>query len=385
MAGKRKKHKPKYKPKHQPSPNSTELSVEQSETPLVVFVSSQIDKMREDRDAVRRAIASIPATRPWQFDYAPVSSQELEESYLSNVRKCDIFVLILGEEYSDPVNKEYQTALENRKPILIFIRKGTKKLNQQNLIDSLNTKYALYTTPEELEQVVYTSVVDELIRRFKTTLGTSDAPRIVANFPLAVRRFEEMSAYVVIGLEDTEIGKILFEPFGGETPPEDIKQLNPAMEPVFFDNLSEMQEVFVAIRNAATRARISTGDHQKSFLRELKSEASEIASRYIVRQRTKKPEPQITIPGLKYFIWGMAPDIARMMRIMRPEEIVSGPKPIQRTENEYFFTDANYLVKVFAEIYEAGQKAAGNDEEFLRLLLAGAMRLRFLGVDDNDL
>ena len=354
--------------------------VNAAESRLVLFVSSLIDKMREQRDAAVDAIRSIPITRDWAFEYAPASSEGVEESYLSKVRDCDIFILLLGSDYSEAVAREYQTAVQKGKPILAFIYAGSKSPEQVDFIRTLSTKYALYTNPDELQQIVYASVLDELIRRFRTTLRPADAPKLIENLPISVRKLEDISGYVIVGLEEAEVGKILFEPFGGATPPEDLKELNPLMEPVYFEDLAEMQEVFIAIKNVATRTRNTVGDYQKAFLRELKREASEIASRFIIRRRSKKPEPQITIPGLKYFIWGMAPDIARMMKVMRPQEIVSGPAPIQRTKYEYFFLDANYLVKVFAEIYEAGQKAGGDDEEFLRLLLAGAMRLHFLGV-----
>jgi hypothetical protein len=361
--------------------------VRQAEPDLVVFVSSRIDvEMREHRDAVIAKIRSIPITRDWAFEYAPASSQEPEESYLSKVRACDIFILLLGSDYSQWVSREYQVAMQTGKPILAFVFAAAKSAQQEEFVHSLDkiVKWAPYTNADELQDLVYNSVLDELIRRFRTTLRQSDKPKLIEKLPMNIRKLEDISGYVIIGLDEGEIGKILFEPFGGATPPEDLKKLNPSMEPVYFDNLTEMQEVFVAIKNAATRTRTAVGDQQKAFLRELKREASEIASRFIVRQRSKKPGAQISVPGLKYFIWGMAPDIARMMRVMRPQEIISGAKTIERTKNEYFFIDANYLVKVFAEIYEAGQKAAGDDEEFLRLLLAGAMRLHFLGDSDDD-
>lgn len=386
MRGKGKKHKSRRKPVslHPRSNSPLPLSAHRGEPDLVVFVSSRIDRLREERDAVVRAIRSIHLTRDWAFEYTPASSQTVEESYLSKVRDCDIFVLLLGSEYSQVVVREHEVATEEGKPILAFVSTGTRSTEQDQLIRSLTTKYASYAKPDDLEQLVYASVLDEIIRRFKTTLRPSDAPKLIENLPVTVRRLEDISGYVIIGLEEADVGKILFEPFGGATPPDDLNELNPSMEPVYFDDFAEMNEVILAITNATTRTRAAKGDQQKAFLRELKREASEVASRFIIRQRGKQPKPQITVPGLKYFIWGMAPDIARMIRVMRPQEIIDRPKPVERTKNEYFFTDANYLVKVFAEIHEAGQKAAGDDEEFLRLLLAGAMRLHFLGIGDDD-
>src|SRR5438105_420328 len=100
MGGKRKKHKPTYRPKPKPRPRPTEPVAEYSEPALVVFVSSLIDKMPKEREAIQKVIDSVPITRSWKFEDTPASSQPVQDAYLSKVRTCDIFVLVLGYEYS---------------------------------------------------------------------------------------------------------------------------------------------------------------------------------------------------------------------------------------------------------------------------------------------
>ena len=144
MRRKNKKQRSKHKssaPKNRPN-NSPTLG----ETPLLVFVSSLIDKMRRERDAVDRAVRSIPITQPWLFENTPASSQEVEESYLSKVRECNLFVLLLGYDYSAAVAREYQTAVETGRPILAFIQEGEKSTEQNEFIRSLRTKYAFYSS-----------------------------------------------------------------------------------------------------------------------------------------------------------------------------------------------------------------------------------------------
>src|SRR5947199_9310474 len=167
MGGKRKKHKPKYRPKRDPKEAPQSPPIQQSEPPLVVFISSLIDKMMSERDAVDRAVISIPITRRWRFEYATASSQPLEDSYLSKVRDCDIFIVLLGHEYSEAVAREHQTAVENNKPVLAFVQKGERSSEQNDLIRSLGVKYASYTNSEDLQQAVLASLLVDLIRRFK--------------------------------------------------------------------------------------------------------------------------------------------------------------------------------------------------------------------------
>ena len=91
------------------------------EPDLLVFVSSVIRGMEKERETVERAIRSISVARPWRFETAPASSQEVEESYLSKVRECDIFILLIGDSHSEAGRREYETALEAGKPGLAFV------------------------------------------------------------------------------------------------------------------------------------------------------------------------------------------------------------------------------------------------------------------------
>ena len=84
------------------------------ENPLTVFVSSVISGMAAERGAARAAIEAVPLSRPWLFEFSPASSLPLDESYLSKVRGCDIFVLLLAATVTDPVKAEVGTAQAER-------------------------------------------------------------------------------------------------------------------------------------------------------------------------------------------------------------------------------------------------------------------------------
>jgi uncharacterized protein DUF4062 len=365
VAAKRKKHRPRYKPKDEPKGRTSQQTIHRSEPPLIVFISSVIDKMMSERDAVDRAIRSIPISGTWRFECTPASSQPLEESYLSKVRDCDIFVILLGPEYSKPVAREYQTAVESGKPVLAFVQKGTSP-EQNELVGLLDTKYAPYIDSEDLQRVVLASVLDEMIRRFKSTLRQADLPKLIENLP-PVRKPEEVSGYAVVGMQEETMAKA-FELFDVLPPPANLEELYPSYKQVYFDNFSEMKEAFTALANAATKARQAPADRQKTYLRALQEESLEIASRYVLRKRTGRTAPKVEIAGIKYFVCAVAPDIARLIKLMRPAEITEGPTPAQRTAYEYLFKNVEYLQAVFAAIYKASQDAGDDIDEFLRLL-----------------
>ena len=136
------------------------------ENPLVVFVSSIIAGLEAERRAVQAAIQEIPLTRPWLFEFSPASSQPLDESYLRNVRGCDIFVLLLTKRLSDPVRAEVEAAQAAGKPLLVFVGDAAPG-EVVAYAQGLGVKYATFGTLEALAAQVAEAVADELITGYR--------------------------------------------------------------------------------------------------------------------------------------------------------------------------------------------------------------------------
>src|SRR3990172_13199695 len=101
------------------------------ENPLVVFISYIMNKKKDDllkeRDAAKEAINSIPITRSWRFEDSPASSERFDLSYLNKVQGCDIFLILLGQEITSPVEMEYIAAKNSDKVKLVFLKKGVNR------------------------------------------------------------------------------------------------------------------------------------------------------------------------------------------------------------------------------------------------------------------
>jgi len=136
------------------------------ESPLLVFISSVIAGMTAERQAAQAAIQTIPLSRPWVFEHSAASSQPLAESYLSHVRGCDIFVLLLGASVTDPVKAEVQTAQAAGKPLLVFLS-AQAPASVVDYARSLGVKYATYTDADGLAVAVVEAVSDELITGYR--------------------------------------------------------------------------------------------------------------------------------------------------------------------------------------------------------------------------
>ena len=144
---------------------------------LIVFISSRInDEMKRARQAVRQAIEELPLTRPWLFEEAPAAADPLDESYLRWVGKCDIFIMLLGEDVTDPLRVEWETATQARKPRLVFLKKGAQDDVAWEFATGMDVKWKEYRTLAELKREVQTAVGDELIKGYRA-YGVSECER----------------------------------------------------------------------------------------------------------------------------------------------------------------------------------------------------------------
>lgn len=145
------------------------------ERKLLVFVSSVIDELAEERKIAKEAIESINITIPWLFEFSPASSEDIETSYLKKVIECDIFVLVLATMITQPVKVEYQTAKTYHKPRLIFIKGDTDCGPElEDFISHIDVKYRKFTTLKEFKEVVLESVTDVILQSFRNDLKKSD-------------------------------------------------------------------------------------------------------------------------------------------------------------------------------------------------------------------
>lgn len=135
---------------------------------LLVFVSSSINELSQERATVKKAIEAIPLTRAWLFELSPASVDPVEETYLRKVRACDLFILVLGEQLPVPVYKEWRTAVAASKPRLVFLKQGARSLEVQTFIKNvLDVKWGEFANLNNLERLVQESVVDELIKVYR--------------------------------------------------------------------------------------------------------------------------------------------------------------------------------------------------------------------------
>ena len=159
------------------------------EPPLKVFISSVMSDgyLEQERTTVRRAIRTLPITTPWDFATAPAEPAGPMDVALREVNRCDMFVILIDNRHSTPVQAELDSALRARKPVFCFLRRRdpeTASEERRYIVSQLSTlKYAEYTSLDDLEKEVTTAISDELIRgyrdRYNRRLDSQDISKLI--------------------------------------------------------------------------------------------------------------------------------------------------------------------------------------------------------------
>ena len=125
-----------------------------------VFISSIMNRGIEDliaeREQVRSAVEHFaPATEAWAFEAEPASAKQLLDFYIDAVKTSDLFVLVLGQHLTKPVQDEYNAARDHGKPILAFSKHVvSREANAVELLRTLDSKYDSFTNAVELGEKV---------------------------------------------------------------------------------------------------------------------------------------------------------------------------------------------------------------------------------------
>lgn len=135
---------------------------------LKIFVSSVIEGLEKERNIAEKAIRDL-ILDPDQFEIFPASTGAPREICLEKVKESDIFILILKDKVSDIVLEEFQTAEENEKEILIFLKKDPNNRNLKEFLKGIEKDYTYkrFSTLGEFEVCLKKSIQYLLAHTFK--------------------------------------------------------------------------------------------------------------------------------------------------------------------------------------------------------------------------
>jgi ATP-dependent DNA helicase RecG len=146
-----------------------------------VFVSGVQKELKNERRAVKDFILGNPLLREYftvfLFEDIPAKSRPAQNAYIDEVRKCDIYLGIFGDEYGktrkdniSATEKEFREARQRNRTILIYVKneKSMKRHKRMsNLIKeaadpSIGYIYKEFNTIQEFNNGIHESLVDFL-------------------------------------------------------------------------------------------------------------------------------------------------------------------------------------------------------------------------------
>ena len=212
--------------------------------------------------------------------------------------------------------------------------------------------------------------MDELIRAHRSVIRPTAASQVISRVPLPTRKLEDLIGYFVIGLDNIVLQNF-YRRLGAETVPSNLQDLYSHLEPLPVLNVFEVNTAVNAIQDANLRSR-SAPNRGQAFGRELQKKVVELASYHLKRKKTGAPEPEVHIPGITYYLWGMEHSFARIVKLLRLEDTLKEPVRIERTDREVMFRDADHFLKLTTKIQEAAQNSHGDVDELDRLISVAA-------------
>jgi len=97
---------------------------------MKVFISSVTYALRAERDGLAALLQVVPPYQPLRFEDFKAQDRSSREACLAGVDACDVYVLLLGPRYGEPLpdsamaptEEEFEQARRLGKPILAFVK-----------------------------------------------------------------------------------------------------------------------------------------------------------------------------------------------------------------------------------------------------------------------
>ena len=156
---------------------------------ITVFISSTIENLRPERQAVKKAIADMgmQAVMAEEGKTMPAQSQPSKAACENAVTGSDIYILLLGPTFGyefetglSVTRFEYQTARRLEKPILVFNLEGEKEEKQQqfaNRVGDFHSGYFWRSIPKTERLLrLEAEVKDAILNNYEMRLKTLNLP-----------------------------------------------------------------------------------------------------------------------------------------------------------------------------------------------------------------
>ena len=126
-----------------------------------VFVSATSD-LEPEREVVGETLARFPAPLPWEIKRTSHPGEQYP-GQLEDVRRADLFLVLLGQDITAPVGAEVETAASSGLGILALAKETSRTPAGQFFRHTSDIQWLKFTGPADLREVLLERMVNRLL------------------------------------------------------------------------------------------------------------------------------------------------------------------------------------------------------------------------------
>lgn len=153
--------------------------------PIHLFVSSSPD-MQAEREIVGQVVAQLPVTLGWRIGHTPRTGVAEEDRALW-VEECDLYVLILGQDFAAPMGDELRRVANKGIKPMAYRKVCTPSPSAQNTIRYIALDWHVFNRPDEFRQMLTRDLLHALINQ------ASKLELVLVDLAGLVRLFESLN------------------------------------------------------------------------------------------------------------------------------------------------------------------------------------------------
>jgi hypothetical protein len=131
--------------------------------PIHLFVSSS-PELQPEREVVGQTVAQLPLTIGWQIDHTPQPGASAVED-LAHVASSDLYILILGHDFSAPMGAELRQLRQAARHPLAYRKRCTRSPSSQDAVRRLSLDWRTFSDPNELRALLRRDMLRALLQR----------------------------------------------------------------------------------------------------------------------------------------------------------------------------------------------------------------------------
>lgn len=129
--------------------------------PIHLFVSSSPDLI-EEREIVGQVVARMGLNLGWRIGHTPRAGAEAEERALW-VEECDIYAILLSQDFTAPMGEELTKALTKEVKLLAYHKLRTPSPSTLNTLHHIPLKWQHFGSPAQFRRLFTRDLIKTLV------------------------------------------------------------------------------------------------------------------------------------------------------------------------------------------------------------------------------